>query len=567
MIEEIKQCKNCNNNFTIESDDFAFYEKMKVPAPTWCPECRQRRRYAWRNERVLYRRNCDLCGKSTVTIYSPNKPFKVYCSTCWWGDKWDAFDFGRDFDFSRPFFPQWQELQLSVPRIALLTKNCVNSEYTHHANNNKNCYLSFCVFDSENILYSTNVWKNSHNCCDCTMLADPSDLLYECTDCSRCYKCQFCSFCKDSTDCYYCYDCRGCQNCFLSYNLRNKQYCILNQQYTKEEYNKKISQWDLSSYAVRQELRKQYQSLVRSEAIFKAAEIEQSVNSSGSMIFNCKNVKNCFDVYGVEDSKNLVSVSPDTKDCMDTYHFGFNCELVYESHGLTHVYNTLFSHLSYDNSHIMYCDTCHNSQNLFGCVGLKKSEYAIFNKKYSKHEYEVLKEKIISHMKETKEFGEFFPPQLSPLGYNETQGQVYMPLTKEQALSMGFKWEDKLPGTFGKETIKPEQIPDSILEINSSICSEILTCRLCTKNYNIVQSELDFYKTHNIPIPRSCPDCRYKARIAERPRRSIANMQCNCSNANHAHGSAQCPNNFETPFTKDDSSKIYCKECYQAEVS
>jgi len=66
MNSETKNCQNCKKDFVIEPDDFAFYEKIKVPPPTFCPECRLMRRYAWRNERVLYRRNCDLCEKSTV---------------------------------------------------------------------------------------------------------------------------------------------------------------------------------------------------------------------------------------------------------------------------------------------------------------------------------------------------------------------------------------------------------------------------------------------------------------------------------------------------------------------
>lgn len=111
-----KTCVNCKKDFTIEAEDFGFYEKIKVPPPTLCPECRQQRRYAWRNERNLYRRNCDLCQKSMVTIYSPNKPFKVYCTECWWGDGWDPASYGRDFDFNRPFFEQFGELQHEVPR-------------------------------------------------------------------------------------------------------------------------------------------------------------------------------------------------------------------------------------------------------------------------------------------------------------------------------------------------------------------------------------------------------------------------------------------------------------------
>src|SRR3989344_5142984 len=192
MNSQTKACQNCKQYFIIEPDDFDFYKKIDVVPPTWCVQCRHRRRYAWRNERVLYRRNCDLCGKSTVTIYSPNKPFKVYCSPCWWSDKWDAKEYGRNFDFSRPFFPQFQELQREVPRIALLTKNSVGSEYTNHSNNNKNCYLSFSVFDSENVLYATNVWKNgARDSMDCYRLEGRNELLYECIDTFNCYNCQF----------------------------------------------------------------------------------------------------------------------------------------------------------------------------------------------------------------------------------------------------------------------------------------------------------------------------------------------------------------------------------------
>jgi len=565
MNSQTKACQNCKQDFIIEPDDFDFYKKIDVVPPTWCVQCRHRRRYAWRNERVLYRRNCDLCGKSTVTIYSPGKPFKVYCPPCWWSDKWTGYDFGRDFDFSRPFFDQFHELQLQIPRIALLNKNSSHSEYTNHSGNNKNCYLSFCVFDSENISYSTNIWKNANNCYDCTMITDGGELLYECVDSERCYKSQFLSFCRDCANCYYSYDLRGCQNCFLSYNLRNKQYCFLNRQYTKEEYAKKLAEWNLGSHQARQKLWEQYITLVKKDAIHKASEIEQSVNVSGSMIFNCRNVKNSFDVHELEDSKNVL-LALDTKDARDSYHFGFKSELVYESHALVHAYNVLFSHLSYDDSHIMYCDSCHNSQNLFGCVGIKQGEYSIFNKKYSPEEYTALKEKIIAHMKETKEFGEFFPPKLSPFGYNETQGQVYMPLSKDQALAAGYTWEGNLPGTFGKETLTPDQLPDSITETNATILKEILACISCKRNYNIVQSELDFYKAQNIPVPRHCPDCRYKARIAQRPARHTETKTCGCNIESHTHGPTVCANSFETPFTKEDSAKIYCKECYQAEV-
>jgi len=85
MNSETKTCQNCQQEFWIEPEDFTFYEKMKVPPPTWCPECRFRRRFSYRNERALYKRNCNLCGKGILTIYNPRRPIPVYCLDCFGG--------------------------------------------------------------------------------------------------------------------------------------------------------------------------------------------------------------------------------------------------------------------------------------------------------------------------------------------------------------------------------------------------------------------------------------------------------------------------------------------------
>ncbi len=543
---------------------------------------------------VLYRRKCDLCGKSTVTIYSPNKPFKVYCPPCWWSDKWNGSDYARDFDFSKSFFPQWQELQLQVPRIALLTKNSVNSEYTNHSNNNRNCYLSFSMFDSENILYSANVWKQSRDCADCYLASveGGAELCYECVDSARIYNCQYCALLKDCTSCFYSYDLRNCSNCFLCWNLRNKNYCILNQQYTKEEYAKRVEEYQLGSASAREKLYTEFREMLANKTLRKSAIIEKSLNSTGNMVTNSKNSLFSFDVDNSEDVKYTV-VNAGSKTAMDSYHFGFTCELIYESHALIHNYDTKFCHLSYDDSHIEYCDSCHNSENCFGCVGIKQSKYSIFNKAYSEGEYADIKKKIIQHMKQSGEYGEFFPPSLSPFGYNETQGNIYMPMKKEEAIKKGYKWEELVSGTFGKETVPPEKLPDTIKEVPDTIVKEALVCVQCKKNYNIVQMELDFYRRLQIPLPRLCPDCRYRRRLELRLPRKLWHRSCQCTGkmqmnadttqinadesnlrqsasyvntSSHFHGGSPCPNEFETPYAPERPEIVYCEQCYQAEV-
>ena len=83
-----------------------------------------------------------------------------------------------------------------------------------------------------------------------------------------------------------------------------------------------------------------------------------------------------------------------------------------------------------------------SSQNCFGCVNLRNGEYSILNKRYSKEEYEELVPKIIQHMNDMPyvdskgrvyKYGEFFPAEISPFGYNETVAMDYYLLNREEA--------------------------------------------------------------------------------------------------------------------------------------
>ena len=284
--------------------------------------------------------------------------------------------------------------------------------------------------------------------------------------------------------------------------------------------------------------------------------MENTVNSTGNMVYSSQNARSVFDADRLDNVKFGI-ITLDMKDAMDVYHVGFNCELAYECHAIVRSSNVLFTHLSYDNTGIQYCDSCHNSDNLFGCCGVRKGSYMILNKKYSKDDYHKLREKIIEHMKKTGEYGEFFPIRLSPFSYNESHAGVYMPLSREEVLSKGFNWEDDVPGTYGKETVLPEDIPDDISSVPDLITKEILKCENCGKNYNIVPAELIFYKRESIPIPHCCFNCRYRERIAARLPRKLWHRKCMKEN---------CQNEFETSYAPDRSEKIYCNECYQREV-
>src|SRR3989344_7140965 len=96
-ISENKICQNCKSNFMIEPEDFSFYEKIGVPPPTFCPECRMQRRFAWRNERTLHRVKCAATGKNVISGFAPDSGYTIYERDYWWSDSWDPTSFGLDY--------------------------------------------------------------------------------------------------------------------------------------------------------------------------------------------------------------------------------------------------------------------------------------------------------------------------------------------------------------------------------------------------------------------------------------------------------------------------------------
>ena len=139
-------------SFTITDKDIEFYDKMspifnekkyQILTPTFCPDCRQQRRLTRRNERKLYKRNCDASGKQIISNYSEDKPYKIYDQKIWRSDKWDPMEYSQQYDFSKKFFQQFDELMKNVPQCSLTNFNNDNSDYANYMNDSKNCYLDF----------------------------------------------------------------------------------------------------------------------------------------------------------------------------------------------------------------------------------------------------------------------------------------------------------------------------------------------------------------------------------------------------------------------------------------
>jgi len=566
MNLETKNCQNCKKDFTIEPDDFSFYEKIKVPPPTFCPECRMQRRYAWRNIMSLYNSKCKLCGKSVITIYSPNRGITIYCNKCWWSDKWDPKSYAMDYDFSKPFFIQFKELMDKVPHMALVNDDGVaslNCEYTNDVWFAKNCYMLFSGWYVENVMYSFFMDHGGKDIMDSMIIMSETQFIYNCINCTHCYELKNSDFSRACINSEFLYDCQDCSNCFMCTGLRNKKYFFKNQQYGKTEYEKILESYRLDTFSGVEKANQEYCEFILNYPR-RYAWLKQNKNSNGDIVSYSKDTKNCFVVKKFENCK-YCDFSGTDKDSYDLTVSGELSEC-YEGIVLDHSHLNLFGIFSVKSQDIRYTQHCHNCKHVFGCDALRNDNYCILNKQYTKEEYEELIPKIIKHMNDIPyidkkgnvyKFGEFFPAELSPFGYNETQAPEQFPLSKDEAINNGYNWQDNLQRTTGKETLLRENIPEAINEVKDNIVDEILECIECKRNYKVVPNELIFYRKMNIPIPRRCFHCRHMNRVKRRNPFKLWYRKCMKEG---------CNNEFETSYAPDRPEIVYCEKCYQGEV-
>jgi len=570
MKQKIEQCQSCNKEFIIESQDFDFYNRIKVPEPTFCWLCRAQRRFAFRNERNLYKRKSDFTDKDIFSMYSTTSPVKVYERDVWLSDKWDPMDYGRDYDWNEPFFQQIKELLYDVPLKNLNLVGGVNSEFSNNATEPKNCYLVVNASHPEDCYFGNGI-NYSKDCFDVSHISK-CELCHEVFWMNECSNSMFSSHCKGSYNLKFCKDCNNCNDCFGCVGLRNKSYHIFNKLYSKEEYMEEIKKYNLGSYKELEETKKKaYAFWLKFPN--KAVEGTHNTNVSGNYIDNSKNVLDSFLIREGEDLRycQYAQELPGTKDCYDYSIWGDSNELLYESCSCGIQTNNLkFCSYVQEGVHdIEYSMLCSASSNLFGCVGLKSKEYCIFNKQYTKEEYNELVPKIKKHMDDMPytdkkgrvyKYGEFFPIEISPLAYNETLAQEHFPLTKEQALEQGYTWKD-----IEDRDIKPTiaELPDDIKHVKDSIVEDIIKCihdgkcnHNCPSAFRITKRELNFYKKAGLPIPRLCPSCRHHIRLEQRTSLKIYDRKC-----------AKCKKNIQTSYSSDRPEIVYCEDCYNKEVN
>ncbi len=556
----MNNCKQCNQPFTLAPEDKEIMKKLEVSDPQLCSVCSLLRRLAWRNERHLYWRTCELCKKEILAMYAPSSYARVYCRECWFSDLWDPLSYGRSYDESKPFMDQVFGLLRDVPHYNLWKiGNNENAEYANMILSARNCYLGFSCLESDGVVYGKNV-DYSRDCVDCYNVFK-GELLYECVDVRESYRCAYLTRSTKCNESYLCRDCHDVSNCFGCVNLKHKQYCWFNEQLTKTEYERRLQE-ALSSRASFEAAHKKFIEFSLTQPV-EFAIIRSSEGATGDYVYNCKDTRASFDVYNDDNIGDAFRVYDVKDSCRLSYTK--DGQLVYEYISGPNEMQVIACMGAPNLSMSAYCFECYDSDNLLGCMGLRKKKFCILNKEYSEQEYRRLRTQIVEQLRRAGQYGEFFPTAQSFHAYNDSTANESFPLTKEEVLARGWRWNDDQGGSRGKETIKPADVPTTTEGIPESITKEILACVQCGLNYRIQAMELQALRTFGLSLPIQCQECRFKRRLKLHNFPPLYTRGCMCKNAAHSHP-FPCPTQFETTYSPDRPEIVYCNPCYQQEI-
>src|SRR3989344_9449292 len=469
MKTETKNCQNCKQPFVIEPEDHAMYARLDLPDTDQCPKCRWKYLLAFWVFGRFRITNSALSGKRIITVLPESVPFPIYDREEFVSDAWDPMEYGKDYDSSRSFIEQVVVLQSKVPHPHNMGTKNVNSDWTDDVWQSSEAYLTRSALHLEFVNYGYRI-VGCKNSIDITYCFD-TEQSFDCLYCFKCYNLRHSFNSRDCINSAFLYDCRNCQDCFMSWNLRNKKYHILNKSYTKEEYDKKIQEFDLRSYAGVRKLKEELWNYIKSEAVHRATYNTQVTNSSGNFLTNDKNCHVC---YFVEQSENCRYDfrGLGSKDCIDIVgSLAEKCARgTMDMWGYENVCNLYTTSCRYS----AYLDSCEESEYCFGCVGLRKKKYCILNKQYSKEEYEELVARIKDDMKKRGEWGKFFPLSAAYAGYNYSLAHMMFPMTKEEAERFGAKWEE--PKTAEHLGVRADDLPDRIDEVKDDIVKQRIIC-------------------------------------------------------------------------------------------
>lgn len=487
-------CQVSGESFEVSQLEASLRQKLNAGEPTVKPMYRIRHLGAFWQHWSLYPLICEKTGKSIVSALRASCPYPVWHKTEWVEH---ANPPSGEFDLTKDFFPQAWELFQTCPIPHTLGAHSENCEYTDDWWFSKDCYLCHSGYKCQDLKYCYRVIQTTDS--QFCVFTFETELCVDVINSENCFESVYLLNCKQVQNSAFLYDCRNCQDCMFCFNLRNKQYCFGNQQLTKDEFEKKKAEWDLTSRSRYLQAQQFFREMMKTTAWHRAQQIDQADNATGDYLKRIKDCQDCFFFHDAEECANTVRSGVGVKTSLDFLSNGGNAELCYQTIGCgINAYEVRSSLHVYESKFCDYSIFLERCEHCFACCGLVGKKYHIFNKAYPEAEYHALREKIITHMKQTGEWGQYFPGYFSPNSYDESWSGFHFPLAQSDQEKFGYRYEPPLERKQA-DHVSSETLPDRVT--TADVAGKTFWDEIAQKPFQVQPDDVEFAEKLGVTAP------------------------------------------------------------------
>ncbi len=537
-------CSESGESFEISQEAYNLYQSLDFPLPTVAPHVRLRQHRAHIGGLELFART-TMDGKPVISMYDPNSPVPLLEPVTWYGDMFDGRNYPGELDTHQPFFFQWKRFSEIVPRPAIFNDpNSSNCSWCLYELEFKNSYATYGGVACSDVMYADMAIRAS-NSADIIGLVN-SEWSYESAQLVECSNTHWSEYCVACLNVAFCFGCRNCTDCFGCVNLKNKKYCFLNVQLTEEEYKKRMSAIDLSDADTVEYWKEKTKALWKegyymAESNFKSEqvvgdELAECESVLGISMFASNRVHNGFDVAFIKDSCDISTCS--------------NLERCIGTTVCTHGYENKMCISCEGCVDVEYSEMCNSCEHCFGCIGLTRKQFCIFNVQYSEEEYWKKLDEMKSEMFIRGEYGQFFPYNTSMLSYNTSHADAFFPMKKNDAEKLGSGWYT-FPQTDTSKALPLEMLPKKLSETSPDILDTQFICAESGRPFRIIKRELEFHQKLKLALPRKHPTVRRKQRYQKFLELRLYQRTCK-----------KCQKNVFARIPPESESQVLCEECY-----
>jgi hypothetical protein len=322
----------------------------------------------------------------------------------------------------------------------------------------------------------------------------------------------------------------------------------LNEQLTEEEYRARMKDINLKDAKVVDYWLKRINNEVWSKAPRRASGNRQSEHCDGDDMVGCHDTVGT-SVAECERCEN-VYFNVQLKDSMDCT-MSSESEWSICSQEMIRDYQNRFSAYTDSCIDIEYCELMKSCEHCFGCIGLEKRQFCVFNQQYTEQDYWKLVDYIKTKMLADGEYGQFFPYDTNVVAYNVSHAQNLFPLTEEEATKKGLRWY-----SFKEESkveMRPiEELPTELDQFTNEMLKNVYRCPESSRPLRFVKDELEFHRRFGLALPRLQPTARRKARMGRLLGLKYYPATC-----------VRCEVKTTTRILPETNTTLLCEGCYE----